>query len=240
MSAAFLTGMVSAWALTQVGLGVYFMLAYVVGRREREFFLFSLLCLSFSIASVGIALDYVTSGPDARAFSDLVTYAGLILASAFNVHFALEFAKVERRRQIAIVLYVLVTLFEVLLFAGTFFSDYRLIEVELFGSIVAHGVGQPTIVGQLFHLLGLIQAGAAIVLLVRAYRAGRREALSALVGVMLCVPAIGNDVAMVVGGFKSLSLLPHAFLMYAFGVAGTLLLRYRVASGELEHTATSL
>jgi signal transduction histidine kinase len=34
--------------------------------------------------------------------------------------------------------------------------------------------------------------------------------------------------------------LPHAFLLYAFGVAGTLLLRYRVGKDELEKAARSL
>ncbi len=238
MSSAFLAGLVSAWSLTQIGLGLYFMLAYLVGRREREFFLFSLMCFSFSVASIGVAIDYVAIG--SRATSDFVTYAGLIFVSAFNVHFALEFAKTERRRQIAVVLYALVAVFEVLLFSDHFFSSYRTITVELWGSRVSHGIGRPTLAAKLWYMVGSIEAAAAITLLVRAYRAGRREALSSLVGVTLCVPAIGNDLLMAVGKLNSLSLLPHAFLMYAFGVSGTLLLRYRVAAGELEHTATSL
>jgi len=49
-----------------------------------------------------------------------------------------------------------------------------------------------------------------------------------------------NDLAMASRLIDSLSLMPHAFPLYAFGVAGTLLLRYRVAAGELQQTASSL
>jgi signal transduction histidine kinase len=34
--------------------------------------------------------------------------------------------------------------------------------------------------------------------------------------------------------------LPHAFLVYAFGVAAALLVRFKIASGEIEHATTSL
>lgn len=236
----FLGGVVAAWSMTQVGLGVYFTLAYFVGRREREFFLFSLLCFAFSVASMGIAIDYLSTDVATRAFADVMTHAALIFAAAFNVHFAMEFAQVEWRKRAALLLYVLVAVFEALLLNGNFFSVYRVIQVELWGGRLTHGLGEPLLSAQLFHVVALLEAVAAIVLLVRAYRAGRREAVSSLFGVVVCVPAIGNDLMMAFGAVDSLSLMPHAFPLYAFGVAGTLLLRYRVAAGELQQTASSL
>jgi signal transduction histidine kinase len=236
----FLGGILVAWSLTQFALGVYFTLAYFVGRREREFFLFSLLCFAFSVASIGIAVDYLANSLEMRAFGDVVTPGALIFAAAFNVHFAMEFAQVEWRKRAAILLYVLVGVFSVLLLNGNFFSDYRVIEVPLFESKVVHGLGNPKLAAKLFFGVALLEAIAAITLLIRAYRAGRREALSSLLGVVLCVPAMGNDLAMASGSIESLSLMPHAFPLYAFGVAGTLLLRYRVAAGELLQTASSL
>jgi signal transduction histidine kinase len=55
------------------------------------------------------------------------------------------------------------------------------------------------------------------------------------------LPAVGNDGALALGFVdNAVPLLPHAFLLYAFGVAGTLLLRYRVGRDELEQAARSL
>jgi signal transduction histidine kinase len=161
----------------------------------------------------------------------------MVLAGAINVHFAMEFAQVARRKRLAAWLYGLAALFEVLLFSGAFFDG-----ASIAGNL-EQGVARPppTFVAIVFYGVGVLESIAAITLLVRAYRRGRREALSALVGVSLCVPAIANDLLLALGVLEGTpSMLPHAFLMYAFGVAGTLLLRYRVAAGELEETATSL
>jgi signal transduction histidine kinase len=87
----------------------------------------------------------------------------------------------------------------------------------------------------------VLQYGASIVLLARAYRAGRREALSALLGAMLLAAAIGNDVALVSGLIdNTIYLYPHVFLVYGFGVATTLLLRYRTTAGQLEQSVSNL
>ena len=48
MAAQYLSGLLTAWATAQLGLSVFFMLAYFLGRRELEYFIFSLLCLSLS------------------------------------------------------------------------------------------------------------------------------------------------------------------------------------------------
>jgi signal transduction histidine kinase len=231
-----MSGVVAAWAVAQVGLGLYFALAYLVGRREKEFFLFSLLCVCFAISSLGVSIDYGSTTPRSTALAELITHSGMILAAAINVHFALEFAQVARRRRIAAALYGLAAVFEILLATGTFFSGHYFVDA-------VHGIVRPapTVVGVVFYVTGVLQSLAAITLLVRAYRRGRREALSSLIGVSLCVPAIANDLFLALGLLSGTpSMLPHAFLMYAFGVAGTLLLRYRVAAGELEETATNL
>lgn len=232
MTAEFMSGVVAAWAVAQVGLGIYFALAYLIGRREKEFFLFSLLCLCFATASCGVALDYASSNPNDLLRGELITHAGLVFGSAINVHFAMELAKLGSRKKIAAALYALAALFELLLYTGSFFDT----------SAIHHGVErpQPTLVAHVYYFVGVAESLATIALLFKAFRSGRREALSSLIGVLLCGPAIANDLFLALGIEGGPSLLPHAFLMYAFGVAGTLLLRYRVAAGELEETATHL
>jgi signal transduction histidine kinase len=128
----------------------------------------------------------------------------------------------------------------VLLLNGALFGPSRLYTTTWLGGTVTHSVGEPRPWAQLFFAVSALEAAMAITLLIRAFRAGRREALSALLGVLVCVPAIINDIGLAAGLLESLSLMPHAFALYAFGVAGTLLLRYRVAAGELEQTAVHL
>ncbi len=68
-----------------------------------------------------------------------------------------------------------------------------------------------------------------------ARRAGLADRIS------LVVPAVFNDAGLATGVFKNtVSLLPHAFLIFAFSVAGTVLMRYRLAAGSLEQTTQRL
>ena len=91
--AQYLSGLLTAWATAQLGLSVFFTFAYFLGRRETEYFVFSLLCLSLSVASAGVAFDYTQAGLAARVLADQVTHSGMILAAALNLHFALCFGR---------------------------------------------------------------------------------------------------------------------------------------------------
>jgi signal transduction histidine kinase len=241
MTGPFLAGAVSAWTISHLALGLYFLLAYLLGRREREFLLFSLLCFSLSIASAGVALDYVASDPENDLYADTLVHAGVILAATLNVHFALEFARVRQATRVVGVLYALVLFFEIANAQGLLWYGHHTVTVNAFGERLAYAVGDPTLIGYAFYAIAIVESLAALTLLVVAYRSGRREALSAIVGAALCLPAISNDVGIATGmNVHTMSLLPHGFLVYAFGVAATLLLRYRIATSDLERAATTL
>jgi signal transduction histidine kinase len=238
MTGETLAGIVTAWSVTHIALGLYFVLAYLLGRREREFLLFGLLCFALSIASAGIALDYVSSDD---VLADKLVHTGVILAAVMNVHFAVEFARVRRATRVVGALYAIALLFEVANVQGLLWSGHHDVVVDSFGERIEFAVANPTPVGYAFYAIGLSQSVAAVTLLVVAYRSGRREALSALVGSALCLPAIVNDATLATGvNDHMVSLLPHGFLVYAFGVAATLLHRYRIATSELELAATTL
>jgi signal transduction histidine kinase len=113
-------------------------------------------------------------------------------------------------------------------------------ETELFGANIAVAVATPSALGYVFYVSSFVEALAASLLLVHAWRSGRREALSAVVGAALVLPPVANDVSVALGFHDSVTLLPHGFLVYAFGVGGTLLMRYHLARVELERAATSL
>ena len=241
MSGEVLAGVVGAWAVCQAALGVYFLMAYALGRRDRELLLFSLLCFSLSLASVGVSIDFFSTDQDDFALCDTITHAGYIVAGVLNVHFALVFARIGGTRRVAIVLYALAAFFEVANLRGWLWREFRAVDAIVFGEHVHFGAGVPGPLGVAFYAIGLVESLAAVLLLFVAYRSGRRESLSALIGAGLALPAIINDLGIGTGVIEhAVSLLPHGFLVYAFGVASALLLRYRIATGELEHAATSL
>jgi signal transduction histidine kinase len=241
MSSEVLGGVVGAWSVTHAALGIYFLLAYMLGRREREHLLFSLLCFAFGLSSFGEACDYLATSLDEYQRADAITHAGYIAGAALNLHFALAFARVERRRSVVVVLYGLALVFLLVDLSGGMWVGRQVVTTILFGKPVRFSTGDPSGFCYAFYSVGALQALATSALLVRAYVNGRKEALSALLGASMVLPAVLNDVGLASGWFAStVSLLPHTFLIYAFGVASALLLRYRIATGELESAASTL
>src|SRR5258706_2148584 len=120
--AQYLSGLLTAWATAQLGLSVFFMLAYFLGRRELEYSIFSLLCLSLSVGSAGVAYEYSQTELAARVVGEQVTHAGMILAAAANLHFALSIARPDIARSKALWLYGLAGAYLVLLWSGAWWQ----------------------------------------------------------------------------------------------------------------------
>jgi signal transduction histidine kinase len=241
--ADYLSGLLTAWAAAQLGLSVFFMLAYFLGRREREYFIFSLLCLSLSVGSAGNAYDYSRSDIPSRQLADQVIHSGMILAATFNLHFALSFGRALDSRKVLGTIYGVAVAYLLLLWGGAWWQPVppHVYDAVLFGQRVVHIVGEATWLGKSFYVVASLETAVAAAVLVSAYRAGQREVGAAIIGILCILPAVGNDGALAFGFIgNALPLLPHAFLLYAFGVAGTLLLRYRVSREELEMAARSL
>jgi len=243
VSGTFLSGVLCAWAAAQLGLGAFFVLAYFAGRRESEYFVFGLLCFALSVMSIGVGLDYHNGAQPNGNVADQIGLSGAIFAAALNVHFALCFSNVKQRLRLCWPLYLLALLFFIANWTGAFWrpGQFQILHSDVFGVRVAHTVGTASWVGNAFYAVGLLETLATVAILARAYRAGRRDALASLIGISLAVPAVFNDAGLALGVLKnSISLLPHAFLIFAFGVAGTVLMRYRLAAGGLEQTTQRL
>ena len=242
MSSEFVAGVLTAWTVTHLGLSLFFALAFLLGRKT-EYLLFSGLCAALSILTLGMATDHLSTTLAARRAADLIIYTGAILAAAINFHFAHALAFPGRKTRATGVAYAIAALFLLINFTGGFWREgsYHLVSGQAFGVVTRHAIGEPSFLGVCFFLVGAAETIAAFGFLLSAYRSGRREALTSVLGAGLAIPAMVNDVGIAVGWFKdSFPALPHVFLAYAFGVAGSLLWRYRLAAGELEATATSL
>lgn len=243
MNQAVLSGVLCAWALAHLGLSVFFALAYLIGRRESEYLLFSLICATLSVFAGGQAFDFAGQPLEARMRADQVVHGAAIIASVLNVHFAACFAFERRRARWLLPLYGMAALLFVANCAGAFWVPGSYIETEsrALGFDVRHAIGRVTPIGMLHYAFGSLEVFAAPALLLWAYLRGRREALTALIGAVIIVLALLNDVGLSLGYHDdTLNLLPHVFLLYAFGAAGTLLWRYRVAAAELEQTTHRL
>ncbi len=234
-------GVVAAWSVSHAALGLYFLLAFVVGGRGREFALFGLLCFAFSVASIGISLDFFSASAGERDRYDVISHVGYVLAGVLNLHFAIEFAGYPAKRRVLVALYAAAAFFEVATLNEWLWTEHRAVVATVLGHTVHYGVGTPSALGYVFYAFGTTETVVALLLLLHAYRAGRPEALSALIGAALVLPALGNDLGIAFGLLEStVSLLPHCFLIYAFGVAAALLVRFRITSGEIEDATTSL
>jgi signal transduction histidine kinase len=175
--------------------------------------------------------------------SDQIGLSGVIFGAPLNVHFALCFSGAPRRVRWIWPLYALAVLFFCANWQGAMWlpGQFRVVASNVFGTRVDHVVGAPSAVGNAFYVVSLCETLATAALLLRAYRSGRRDALASLVGISLAFPAVFNDLGLASGLFRNtISLLPHAFMLFAFGVAGTVLLRYRLAAGGLEQTTQRL
>lgn len=239
---SFLCGMLAAWTLAQIAIGAFFVLAYALGRREVEYLLFGLLCFTLAVATAGIAYGYGANTGTSWLLSTPVTHSGAIAAAALNLHFVMRYARRREARGVAVAAYALGAIFEVFLLSGHWWKPHspHIVVSSVFGYGVAHVVATPTPVAIGFYSLAVVELAASVAVLVVAYRAGRREALFSLLGGVVVMATVVNDMLLVSGKVHSIYLLPQGFLVYAFAVGSTLLVRYRHTAGELEVAASHL
>ncbi len=243
MTSPFLSGVLAAWAVATVALGLFFILAYFLRRRESEYLLFGILSGAIAIGTCGLSMTYGATDLGMRMLGARIGHAGVIFAGTLNLHFVMTYARIKRAHQIALLLYLFVGFYQVVNWGGWWWAEgsFGVKSSTLFGYTIAHNTFTLTNFGRGFYILGSAQYGASIVLLFLAYRAGRREASIALSGGILLGCAILNDIGLITGLLRNtLYLFPYLFVVYGFGVATTLLLRYRFAAAQLEQTVSNL
>jgi signal transduction histidine kinase len=243
MNLPFLFGVLSAWAVAQVGLGLFFVLAHVFSRREPEYLPFAMLCFVLAVTTTGLAWAHAIRIPEDWILPATLTHAGAIASGAVNLHFVMRYAGVAQAGRFALGIYGLGLLEGLVLLAGGWWTPGSLIVRHgmLFDTELVHVSAQPTLLGIAGYAVSIGALLASQVLLIRAYRAGKREALFACIGGGFVVLVAANDILLVTGRVaNTVYLLPHGFMMYAAGFATTLLFRYRVAAGELAQVESTL
>ena len=224
-----------------MALGTYFVLAFALRRREREYVLFGLLCFALAVTSAGVS--WALAGGQA-SWLDAMTLlnVGAIMAPALNLHFSLHYAGARSARWVLPAVYATAAAFEVANVAGLWWVSEipHVVPVRFLWIDTERLTGTPTLIGSAFYVVAGLELAVGLGLLMRAYRSGKREALPAFLGGAVVGVTTLNDVALALNLHDSLFLLPHVFWVYAFPVAATLLVRYRTAAGELELTESHL
>jgi signal transduction histidine kinase len=247
MNAPFICGTIAAWATAQVALGFFFALVYWLGRRagrrEPEYLLFGLLCFALATTSAGLAYSYAIDDAAAWQSSMVLGHLGAIACTGLGLHLAFYYSGVPAPRWLLMGVYSVVVLFEGLNLGGFWWTPgtVKVIESHVWGYTVQHLTAQPAPLTIAFYLFTASVLVACCALLTRSVRAGRREAVLALVGALFTAAAAGNDMLLMTGVVKdTLYLLPHGALFLAFCVASTLILRYQSAAGALAKTESVL
>src|SRR4051812_12429908 len=145
--------------------------------------------------SIGVALDYHDGAHPRGIFADQVSLSGAIFAAALNVHFALCFSPVKQRLRLCWPLYLLAALFFLSNWTGAFWmpGKFQIVQSNVFGVRVDHLISTASGIGNAFYVVALLETLATVAILARAYLAGRRDALTSLIGISLVVPAVFND-----------------------------------------------
>jgi signal transduction histidine kinase len=223
MQTEFLAGVVFAWVIAYIGIGVSFCVAYFIHRREAEHLLFGLHSLALAIYSIGLTLLY-TQGNEADArFAAIIAGAGAILACALIVHFALLFAKVANPLSIVRWMYSGALALEVANAAGLLFkvADPRPVAVSL---------GPLTIAASF----------AALALILRAMLGGRRDGVIPVIGGACMTATAIHDALLALGIGSGTWLAPFGNSVFVFSITGAFLIRSSVLSKELTDQSLEL
>jgi signal transduction histidine kinase len=242
MNAPLVAGLFGAWAAVQLAVGAFFLQAYTARRRELEYLLFGLLCFGMAITDAGFTAAAVIHGEGHWATVMKIVHTGAIVSTALNVHFVMQFVAPHHVRRAVTLSYSLAAAYVVILLAGAWWVP----GTEHLGRTTAMGVefvqmiAQPTLVAQSGYGALIVADAWMLGALFVAYRRGRRDVRGALLGLLVVILCAFNDLLTIKWQLGTPPLFPYGFLIYGFGVADTLLVRYHRAAQQLEVTAREL
>ncbi len=242
MNTPLLAGLFGAWAAVEVAVGTFFLQAYAARRRDAEYFVFGLLCFAIAVTDCGLAGAAAVHGVSQWITASIVTHVGAFASTALNVHFAFQYVAPTRVRRVLPAVYTLAAFYVVLMVTGHWWEPgtVHVAKLHLFGLETSRAFARPTAVAVSGYALVIGEGLMTMFVLARAFYDGRREVRGALLGHVVIVLCAVNDILSVSGIVGTPYLVPYAFLVYGFGVADTLLVRYRRAAQELETTANEL
>jgi signal transduction histidine kinase len=234
MYTQFLAGVVFAWVISYIGIGLSFCITYLIHRREPEHLLFGLYSLALAIYSIGLTLAYTQRSAEDASFAVLIACAGAILASPLIVHFALLFAKVPNPLPMMRPVYGVALLLEVANAYGLLTRiDGTPTPVRLGPIVVEHLRVSTSPVGTVLALFALASALVALYLLVGATLGGRRDGIVPALGAACMSATTTHDSLLLLGVTGGTWLAPFGNSVFVFSITGVLLIRSSILSNKL-------
>lgn len=245
-NAGLIAGHIAGWAVAYVFVALFLVFAWGTRPSERAYMLFALGTGSLALYTLGFAITVLTGahGEPAGALAAIatrLTICGAFATDGFLLLGAMEYAGVAAPRLRA-ALSAFTSLGIVAAGAGLIFDEgaIRHVRLSTFGLAIESWYASPTPLGAvLLSILNLV-AIALFVLFLRAWRAGHREAVAALVGVVVLQAASLHDSMVVAGVAHGIWLSPHGFGALVFGIAFSLATRFSKMSLALDRSNEEL
>jgi signal transduction histidine kinase len=242
MLTQFLAGVLFAWVLSYIGIGLSFCVTYLVHRREPEHLVFGLNALAMAIHAVGLMLAYAHAGEADTRFAVMIVSFGTILGAALVMHFALLFANVTAPMFWMRFVYAAAFGFAVLNVAGLLvkLTNPDPVPMHVAGFVVEHLQVVTTPFGAFAYTAVAFANTASLSLLLHATLGGRRDGIIPLLGAACMTGTTIHDALLAVGLGAGTWLSPFGNAAFVFGVAGAFLVRSSMLSKELTDQSLEL
>jgi signal transduction histidine kinase len=238
-----LASAVAASAAVYSFAGVFFAFAYLRRKSDAEHGILALMCLALAESAAGTFLG-LRDGGSARAvlLGEQVSWVGLIAAFAMIVHFGLRYLGVRASMRTLGPLYGAGAVLELLDARGLLHDVSRLgqhrvwlrgVEVEHYGTPLS-GAGIAA------YALGGVAVAAVLVIVARAYLAGRRDALAIVIGTTALLATVINDLGVALGAFSTTYLVNAGFVVFIVAASTTFTSRHAAVYAELERRTKEL
>jgi signal transduction histidine kinase len=242
MLTQFLAGVLFAWVLSYIGIGLSFCITYLVHRREPEHLVFGLNSLAMAIHAVGLMLAYAHGGEADTRFAITMTLFGTILGSVLVVHFALLFAKVNAPMHWMRFAYAAAGGFAIANALGLLLKLKTAgpVPMRLGSLVVEHLQIVMTPLGAIACATVALASTASLGILLHATLGGRRDGIIPLLGAACMSGTTIHDALLAVGLGGGTWLSPFGNAAFVFGVASAFLVRSSVLSKELTDQSLEL
>jgi signal transduction histidine kinase len=242
MLTQFLAGVLFAWVLSYIGIGLSFCITYLVHRREPDHLVFGLNALAMAIHAVGLMLAYAHGNEADTRFAIMMTMFGTILGSVLVVHFALLFAKVQAPMRWMRFVYATALAFAIANGSGLLLNlkNPAPVPMRLGSLIVEHLHIVTTPLGSIACLCVALASTASLGILLHATLGGRRDGIIPLLGAACMSGATIHDALLAIGVGGGTWLSPFGNAAFVFGVASAFLVRSSVLSKELTDQSLEL
>ncbi len=238
----FFCGILATEATAQLGLALTLAYAFLRLRLEFEHWLFALISVSVAVQSlVSIGLTWPLHPDPYRA--SVYVHCILALASAFHLHYVLVVADTPNRKRFVRLGYAIAAIYLALMMTDPVWprpSAAQWVHMALPPLAYPRLARPPLAIGVSFYGVMLAELVLCELFFFQSMRRGRKDVVLLMLGVLVIMLAAGNDVTVIMTGWKGVFLLSHSFCIYGALVGLSLLWRYRELVVGYAHTTSSL